>query len=91
MSFSFRGDHDGKRMKVKCLQINSIGVFVCTLKICSYSDRMAAAKVQNSEDLKVLLENSSLLKHKLRRHVANGAFKEDKVEQQQQLLLFWFF
>lgn len=45
--------------------------------------------MQNSEDLKILVENSSLLKDRLSRHVANGAFKEDKVEQQ--LLLVWFF
>lgn len=86
MSFSFRGNHAEKRTRVKHLQISTIGVFVCTLKICSYFDRMAAVKVQLSEDLKILFENSLL---RLSSHVANGMFKEDKVEQQ--LLLFQFF
>lgn len=86
MSFSFRGNHAEKRTRVKHLRISTIGVFVCTLKICSYFDRMAAVKVQLSEDLKILFENSLL---RLSSHVANGMFKEDKVEQQ--LLLFQFF
>lgn len=43
---------------------------------------------QKIQDLKILFENPSLLKPRLSRHIANGVFKDDKV--QQQLLLFWF-
>lgn len=57
---------------------SNIGVFFGTLKICSYSDRMAAVKVLNSDNLKVFLKSSPLLKRRLSRRVANGMFKEDK-------------
>lgn len=79
-SLSFRGNHGGSELK--CLQTSSIDVFVWIHDICSYSDKMAAAKVQNSEDLKILLEDSSLPQHKWTSSVAYGVFKEDEAEQQ---------
>lgn len=57
-------------------------MFVWIHDIRSYSDKMAAAKVQNSEDLKILLEDSSLPQHKWTSSVAYGVFKEDEAEQQ---------
>lgn len=33
---------------LKCLQTSSMGVFVCSLKFCSYYERMAAEKAENS-------------------------------------------
>lgn len=72
-----------------CLLSSGIGVFVCTPKICSHSDRVATAKVQKPDGLKIFFKTKSLLKQALSRPVTNGVFKEDKAEQQ--LLLFNFF
>lgn len=66
------------------MQISSI-VYLCASLECA----ITLTKWQNSEDLKILFENSSLHKHRLSIHVTSGVFKEDKIEQQ--LLLFWFF
>lgn len=76
VSFSFGGYRDGKRMKVGCFLISSIGVHP---EVCSYCDRVPGAKVQNSEDLRILSKRSSLLKHRISRYGTSGMFKADEV------------